>query len=128
MATKEKVKKMSEEDEQKMAMWIRESKGRSSLLPDEKMAERYPVAYSMLCDEQQEQSAKEQPKEDETIDITDSSVVTPSVTGGTDTGRTSHETDKQQAAQALLGGIPLCLSPCPQDREPYARVHQCQTP
>lgn len=80
MATKEKVKKMSEEDEQKMAMWIRESKGRSSLLPDEKMAERYPVAYSMLCDEQQEQSAKEQPKEDETIDITDSSVVTPSVT------------------------------------------------
>ena len=80
MATKEKVKKMSEEDEQKMAMWIRESKGRSSLLPDEKMAERYPVAYSMLCDEQQEQSAKEQPKEDETIDITDSSVVSPSVT------------------------------------------------
>ena len=80
MATKEKVKKMSEEDEQKMAMWIRESKGRSSLLTDEKMAERYPVAYSMLGDGQQEPSAKEQPKKDETVDVTDSSVVTPSVT------------------------------------------------
>ena len=80
MATKEKVKKMSEEDEQKMTMWIRESKGRSSLLPDEKMAERYPVAYSMLGDNQQEPSAREQPKKDETVDVTDSSVVTPSVT------------------------------------------------
>ena len=80
MATKEKVKKMSEEDEQKMAMWIRESKGRSSLLPDEKMAERYPLAYSMLGDNQQEPSAKEQPKKDEAVDVTDSSVVTPSVT------------------------------------------------
>ena len=78
MATKEKAKKMSEEDEQKMAMWIRESKGRSSLLPDEKMAERYPVAYSMLGDEQQESSIKEQPKENETVGVTDSSVVTPS--------------------------------------------------
>ena len=80
MATKEKVKKMSEEDEQKMAMWIRESKGKSSLLPDEKMAERYPVAYSMLGDDQQELSTKEQPKKDETVDVTDLSVVTPSVT------------------------------------------------
>lgn len=80
MATKEKVKKMSEEDEQKMAMWIRESKGKSSLLPDEKIAERYPVAYSMLGDDQQELSTKEQPKKDETVDVTDLSVVTPSVT------------------------------------------------
>ena len=80
MATKEKVKKMSEEDEQKMAMWIRESKGRISLLPDEKMAERYPVAYSMLGGERQEPSIKEQPKEDETVEIIDSSVVTQSAT------------------------------------------------
>ncbi len=80
MATKEEVKKMGEEDEQKMAMWIRESKGRSSLLPDEKMAERYPVAYSMLGDNQQEPSAKEQSKQDETVDVTDSSVVNPSAT------------------------------------------------
>lgn len=80
MATKEKVKKMSEEDEQKVAMWIRESKGRSSLFPDEKMAERYPVAYSILGDKRQEPSVKEQPKKDETVEVTDSSVVTQSAT------------------------------------------------
>ena len=80
MTSKVKVNKMSEEDEEKVAMWIRESKGRSSLLPDEKMAERYPVAYSMHGDERQEPSAKEQPKKDETVDVTDSSVVTPSAT------------------------------------------------
>ena len=57
MTSKVKVNKMSEEDEEKMAMWIRESKGRSSLLPEEKMAERYPIAYSMLGDERQEPSA-----------------------------------------------------------------------
>jgi len=80
MATKTKVNNMSEEDKKKMAQWILESKGRNSLLPDEKMAERYPMAYSMLGDEQQEPSIKEQPKEDETVDVTDSSVVTQSVT------------------------------------------------
>ena len=47
---------------------------------------------------------------------------------GTDTRRTSRTPSEQQAAQTILGGIPLCLSPCTQDREPYARVHQCQTP
>ena len=80
MTTKTKVNNMSEEDEKKMAQWIQESKGRSSLLPDEKMAERYPVAYSMLGDDQQELSAKDQPKKDETVNVTDSNVVTPSVT------------------------------------------------
>ena len=80
MTTKTKVNNMSEEDEKKMAQWIQESKGRSSLLPDEKMAERYPVAYSMLGDDQQELSAKEQPKKDETVNVTDSNVVTPSLT------------------------------------------------
>lgn len=80
MTSKVKVNKMSEEDKEIVAMWIRESKGRSSLLSDEKMAERYPVAYSMLGDERKEPSAKGQPKEDETVEVTDSSVVTPSAT------------------------------------------------
>ena len=70
---------MSGEDEKKMAQWILESKG-GRLLSDEEMAERYPVAYTMLGDDQQEPSAKEQPKKDETVDVTDSSIVTPSVT------------------------------------------------
>ena len=77
MATKEKVKKMSEEDEQKMAMWIRESKGRSSLLTDEKIAERYSVALSMFGDNQEILPAKGQIKEGETIASTDSSASTP---------------------------------------------------
>ena len=80
MTSKVKVNKMSEENEEKMAMWIRESKGRSSFLPEEKMAERYPIAYSMLGDERQEPSAKEQSKKDETVEVTDSSVVTLSAT------------------------------------------------
>jgi len=79
MTTKTKVNNMSEEDEKKMAQWIRESKG-GRVLSDEKMTERYPVAYSMRGDDQQELSAKEQPKKDETVNVTDSSVVTPSVT------------------------------------------------
>lgn len=84
---------MSEEDEGKVAMWIQESKGRSSLLPDEKMAERYPVAYSMLGDERKEPSAKEQPKEEETVGVTDSSIVTPSAT---DTEPISVETTQEE--------------------------------
>ena len=77
MTTKTKVNNMSEEDEKKMAQWIQESKGRSSLLPDEKMAERYPVAYSMLDYDQQEPSAKGQQKEGEAIASADSSAPTP---------------------------------------------------
>ena len=41
------------------------------------MEERYPLAYSIFDDEQQESSVK-QPMEDETIAAIDSSVVTPS--------------------------------------------------
>ncbi len=77
MTSKAKVNKMSEEDEEKVAMWIRESKGRSSLLQDEKMAERYPVAYSSFGNGQQESSTKEQSKEDETMTSIDSSAMTP---------------------------------------------------
>ncbi len=42
------------------------------------MEERYPLAYSMFDNEQEDSSTKKQPKEDETIAAIDSSVVTPS--------------------------------------------------
>ena len=44
------------------------------------MEERYPLAYSIFGDEQQESSVKEQPKEDETVAVTDSGIVTPPTT------------------------------------------------
>ena len=42
------------------------------------MEERYPLAYSMFDNEQEDSSTKKQPMEDETIAAIDSSVVTPS--------------------------------------------------
>ena len=49
MAIKTKVNNMSDEEEKKVAEWIQESKG-GRLLSEEKMAERYSVALSMLGD------------------------------------------------------------------------------
>ena len=74
MATKTKVDKMSEEDK-KMAQWFQESKD-GRLLSDEKMAESYPVVFSMLGDNQVVPPTKEQPQKTETIAVTDSSAAT----------------------------------------------------
>ena len=44
------------------------------------MEERYPLAYSMFDNEQEDSSTKMQPMEDETIAVTDSGIVTPPTT------------------------------------------------
>lgn len=79
MATKTKVNKMNEEDEKKMTQWFQESKD-GRLLSDEKMAERYPVVFSMLSDNQEAPPTMGQPQKTETIAATDSSAATPSST------------------------------------------------
>ena len=134
MATKTKVNNMSNEEEKKVAEWIQESKG-GRFLSEEKMAERYSVALSMFGDGQREPLNKEQPKEDEVSAATDLSVATPPSEVTEPTSMESTQQNQQplvhrvkQAAQTLFRGIPLCLSSCSQDREPYARVHQCLPP
>ena len=76
MEKKVKAGKMSEEEKKKVTQWFQEASSDRSL-SKRSMEERYPLVYAMTDSNQHGPQQEDQPKEDEAIASTDSSLATP---------------------------------------------------